>query len=41
MDINEMPYILKLPYIRENSQMLIDEANHTKMTYREFLGRNI
>lgn len=38
MDINEMAYILKLPYIRENSQMLIDEATHTKMSYREFLN---
>lgn len=38
MEIHEMAYILKLPYIRENSQMLIDEANHTKMSYREFLN---
>jgi DNA replication protein DnaC len=38
MDINNMAYILKLPYIRHNSKMLIDEANHTKMSYQEFLN---
>lgn len=38
MNINEMAYALKLPYIKENSQMLIDEANHTKMSYSEFLN---
>lgn len=38
MDINKMAYDLKLPYIRENSQMIIDEANHTKMSYKEFLN---
>ena len=32
-----MAYELKLPYVRHNSQMLIDEANHTKMSYQEFL----
>lgn len=37
MEINEMAYELKLPYVRHNSQMLIDEANHTKMSYQEFL----
>lgn len=38
MSIKEMAYALKLPYIKENSQMLIDEANHTKMDYEEFLN---
>jgi len=38
MDVNEMAFMLKLPYIRQNSQMLIDEANHTKMSYMEFLN---
>jgi len=37
MDISKMAYELKLPYIRQNSQLLIDEANHTKMSYQEFL----
>jgi len=37
MEIADMAYELKLPYIRHNSQMLIDEANHTKMSYQEFL----
>lgn len=30
MEIKQMAYELKLPYLRHNSQMLIDEANHTK-----------
>lgn len=38
MDTNKMAYELKLPYIRENSKMIIDEANHTKMSYKEFLN---
>ncbi|HCC06586.1 MAG TPA: ATP-binding protein [Clostridiales bacterium] len=37
MDITELASELKLPYIRVNAQMLIDEANHTKMGYEEFL----
>lgn len=37
MDIVEMAYDLKLPYIRQNHKMLIEEANHTKMNYKEFL----
>lgn len=37
MQIADMAYELKLPYIRQNTQMLIDEANHTKMSYQEFL----
>lgn len=37
MEIKEMAFDLKLPYIKENYQMLIDEANHTKMEYSEFL----
>ena len=38
MQIREMAFELKLPYIKENYQMLIDEANHTKMDYSEFLS---
>lgn len=38
MTIEEKAYALRLPYIRENSKMLIDEANHTKMDYKEFLN---
>jgi|SRR5690554_2791347 len=37
MKINELAFELKLPYIRQNFQMLLDEANHTKMSYQEFL----
>lgn len=37
MDISEIAYELKLPYIRKNSKLLIDEANHTKMSYLDFL----
>ncbi len=33
-----MTFELKLPYIKENYQMLIDEANHTKMDYSVFLS---
>lgn len=38
MTISDLAFGLKLPYTRSNSQMLIDEANHTKMSYKEFLG---
>jgi len=38
MQIKEMAFELKLPYIKENHQMLIDEANHTRMEYSEFLS---
>lgn len=37
MTISEMAYELKLPFIRKNYQMLIDEANHTRMSYSDFL----
>ena len=37
MGISDLAFELKLPYTRSNSEMLIDEANHTKMSYREFL----
>lgn len=37
MDITKLAMELKLPYIRQNHQMLLDEANHTKMNYQEFL----
>ena len=37
MTISDLASQLKLPYTRSNSQMLIDEANHTKMSYKEFL----
>lgn len=32
-----MAYELKLPNIKTNYPMLLDEANHTKMSYEEFL----
>jgi len=35
--INEFASKLKLTYIRDNFQQLIDEANHTKMGYDKFL----
>lgn len=38
MTITEMAYELKLPNIKMNYQMLLDEANHTKMSYEEFLN---
>lgn len=37
MTIAEMAYELKLPNIKINYQMLLDEANHTKMSYEDFL----
>lgn len=37
MTISDLAFELKLPYTRSNSQMLINEANHTKMSYKEFL----
>lgn len=37
MGIREMAIELKLPYIKENYQMFVDEANHTKMNYDELL----
>lgn len=38
MKLAEIAYTLKLPYLRNNIEELIDEANHTKMSYRELLG---
>ena len=35
--INEFASKLKLPYIRDNFQQLIDEARHTKIDYDKFL----
>jgi len=37
MEISEMASELRLPYIKENYQSLIDEATHTKMEYSRFL----
>lgn len=37
MEISEMASELRLPYIKENYQSLIDEATHTKMEYSKFL----
>jgi len=37
MEIKELAFELRLPYIKDNYQMFIDEANHTKMDYSEFL----
>ncbi|MEG1411788.1 MAG: IS21-like element helper ATPase IstB [Terrisporobacter sp.] len=37
MTISDMAYELKLPNIKTNYQMLLDEAKHTKMSYEEFL----
>lgn len=39
MTISEIASELKMPYTRNNSQILIDEANHTHMGYEEFLTR--
>lgn len=37
MDIKDMAMELKLSYTRENSQLIIEEAEHIKMGYKEFL----
>ena len=37
MSITKFATELKFAYIKNNSDMLIEEANHTKMGYREFL----
>lgn len=37
MTISEMAYELKLPNIKMNYQLLLEEAKHTKMSYEEFL----
>lgn len=39
MQIREIASELKLPYIKDNHQILIDEATHTGMDYSEFLKR--
>ncbi len=39
MTIEEIASELKLPYTRNNSQMLIEEAKHTQMSHEEFLTR--
>lgn len=39
MRTREMASELKLPYIKDNHQNLIDEAIHTRMEYSEFLER--
>ena len=36
-NITNLAAELKLPYIKNHSGMLIDEATHTKMSYKEFL----
>lgn len=38
MEISEMASELRLSYVKENYQSLIDEANHTKMEYSRFLS---
>jgi DNA replication protein DnaC len=37
MNIKELSVELKLSYIKDNYELLIEEANHTKMGYKEFL----
>jgi DNA replication protein DnaC len=37
MSIKELAINLKLPYIRDNWQQLVDEARHTKLDYAAFL----
>ena len=37
MNIHDLAMHLKLPYVKANHQEFIDEAQHTKMTYEEFL----
>jgi DNA replication protein DnaC len=37
MNITELASNLKLPYIRDNWQQLVDEARHTKQDYVDFL----
>lgn len=39
MQIREIASELKLPYIKDNYQALIDEATHTSMDYSEFIKR--
>ncbi|MBN2852093.1 MAG: IS21-like element helper ATPase IstB, partial [Clostridia bacterium] len=39
MQIKEMAFKLKLPYIKENYQLIIDEAIHTEMSHSDFLSR--
>jgi hypothetical protein len=37
MNVKEMSMELKLSYIRENSEALIEEARHLGLDHREFL----
>jgi DNA replication protein DnaC len=37
MEIHEIAKELKLPYIKSNYQLLLDEAAHTKMNHKELL----
>jgi len=37
MTIYEYAHELKLPYLKENHQTMLDEANHLNMTHSEFL----
>lgn len=38
MEIKEMASILKLSYIREHNELLIDEANHLALSHKDFLS---
>ena len=38
MNITELSFHLRLPYIRENWRQLVDEARHTKQDYESFLA---
>ena len=38
MNITELSFHLRLPYIRENWRQLVDEARHTKQDYEAFLA---
>lgn len=37
MEIHEIAKELKLPYIKSNYQLLLDEAAHTNMNHKELL----
>lgn len=38
MSIRELAIELKLPYLKDNHQEIIDEALHTQMNYSEFIN---
>ena len=38
MNISQMAMTLKLSYIKDNFELIIEEAKHTKMDYETFLG---